>query len=229
MCGRINLWMSSADLAEVFELFREPEWLPKYNLAPMQQILSVRMHPKGVRLAEPVQWGLVPSWAKALPTGAPLNNARSDTVATKPAFREAFRRRRCLVPANGFYEWKRLGSKSKQPWHIFRKDRQPLALAGLWDHWQTPDGDTLESCCVVTTEANEFMADIHDRMPVILKVEDWSDWLDPELIDVEKISRLIVPCPNEWLEMTPVSSLVNNVRNDSPECVRPVSEERTLF
>ena len=108
MCGRINLWMSSVDLAEVFELFREPEWLPRYNLGPMQQILSVRLHPKEVRLAEPMQWGLIPSWSKSKPSGPPLNNARCETVASKPTFRDAFRRRRCMIPANGFYEWKRL-------------------------------------------------------------------------------------------------------------------------
>ncbi len=229
MCGRINLWMSSAELAEVFELFREPEWSPRYNLCPMQQILTVRMHPKGVRLAEPTQWGLVPSWTKGHSTGPPLNNSRSDTISIRPAFREAFRRQRCLIPANGFYEWKHLDKKTTQPWHIFRKNRQPLALAGLWDHWQTPDGDTLESCSVITTDANRMMSLVHDRMPVILDHERWVEWLSPENEDIESLAKLLVPCPDDWLERTPVSSVVNNVRHDSPECIRVVSETRTLF
>jgi putative SOS response-associated peptidase YedK len=229
VCGRINLWMSSAELAEVFELFREPEWLPRYNLGPMQQILSVRMHPKLVRLAEPVQWGLVPSWTKSVSSSPVLNNARCETVATKPSFSDSFRKRRCLIPANGFYEWKRLDNKTKQPWNIFRADGQPLAMAGIWDHWQTPDGDTLESCAVITTEANEFMSQIHDRMPVILGQEDWNFWLNPEETNPDTLTKLLVPCPNEWLEGTPVSSLVNQVNHDSPECIRAVKESRTLF
>ena len=229
MCGRINLWMSSVELAEFFELFRETEWEPRYNLGPMQQILSVRMHPKGVRLAEPVQWGLVPNWTKAASSGPLLNNARCESIATKPSFSDSFRKRRCLIPANGFYEWKRLDNKTKQPWNLFRSDGQPLALAGIWDHWQTPDGDTLESCAVITTSANEFMSQIHDRMPVILRKEDWNDWLNPEETNPETLAKFLVPCPNEWLTGNPVSSLVNQVSHDSPDCIRAVKETRTLF
>ena len=229
VCGRINLWMSSAELAGVFELFREPEWLPRYNLGPMQQILSIRMHPKGVRLAEPVQWGLVPGWTKFPINGPPLNNARCETVATKRSFCDSFKKRRCLIPANGFYEWKRLDNKTKQPWNIFRNDGQPLAMAGIWDHWETPDGDTLESCAVITTEANPFMSQIHDRMPVILAREDWPLWLDPQVTDPAEIMRMLVPCPDEWLSGNPVSSRVNQVSHDSPDCILPVKETRTLF
>jgi putative SOS response-associated peptidase YedK len=229
VCGRINLWMSSAELAQVFELFREPEWLPRYNLGPMQQILSIRQHPKVVRLAEPVQWGLVPSWAKSPNNGPPLNNARGETITTKPSFRDSFQKRRCLIPANGFYEWKRLDNKTKQPWNIFLADGQPLALAGIWDHWQTPDGDTLESCAVITTEANEFMSQIHDRMPVILAKSDWDFWLNPEETNPDFFTRLLVPCPNEWLKGNAVSSLVNLVSHDSPECIREVKATQTLF
>ena len=229
MCGRINLWMSPAELAVVFELFREPEWEPRYNLGPMQQILTVRQHPKGVVLAEPVQWGLVPAWSKSRMTSPPMNNARAETVSSKPSFSESFKRRRCLIPANGFFEWKRLDTKSKQPWNIYRVDGQPLALAGIWDSWQSNDGDPLESCAVVTTEANSFMSKIHDRMPVILEKSDWKTWLDPEFTDVEELQRLLIPCPSELLTGTPVCSLVSNVKYDSPECVRPVAEHRTLF
>ena len=221
--------MSPVELAEVFELFREPEWLPRYNLGPMQQILSIRMHPKGVRLAEPVQWGLVPSWSKSASNGPPLNNARGETVATKPSFSDSFRKRRCLIPANGFYEWKRLDNKTKQPWNLFRADGEPLALAGIWDHWQTPDGDTLESCAVITTDANEFMSQIHDRMPVLIEKADWVHWLDPEIVEIEALNRFLIPSGNETLTGHPVSSQVNQVSHDSPDCIRPVKETRTLF
>lgn len=229
MCGRINLWMSPAELAEFFELFREPEWSPRYNLGPMQQILSIRMHPKGVLLAEEVQWGLVPHWTKSHPGSPLLHIARSDSVTTKPSFRESFRQRRCLIPANGFYEWKHLDKSSKQPWNIFRTDGTPLALAGIWDHWQTPDGDTLESCAIITTEPNEFMSEITDRMPVILDKKDWQLWLNPDETDPRPLTHLLEPCPSEWLKGNPVSSLVNQISNDSPECLKAVQENRTLF
>ncbi|HEY0981708.1 SOS response-associated peptidase [Schlesneria sp.] len=229
MCGRINLWMSPAELADVFELFREPDWEPRYNLGPMQKALAVRQHSPGERLAEPLLWGLIPSWSKTKLTGPPLNNARAETIDSKPSFSQSFQLRRCLIPANGFFEWKRLDSKSKQPWNIFRADGQPLALAGIWDRWQAVDGTVIESCAVVTTEANSFMAQIHDRMPVILEKADWKAWLDPKLVDLEVLRRFLVPCPSEILAATPVCSLVNNVKYDSPECLKRVTEVRTLF
>ena len=230
MCGRINLRMSSAELAAVFDLFHEPDWAPRYNLGPMQQTLVVRLKPDGHRLAEPVQWGLVPSWAKDPKIGSQMFNARCETVATKPAFRSAFRQRRCLVPASGFYEWQQIANqKIKQPWNIFRADGQPLAMAGVWEHWTTPDGGTLESCSVITTTANDFMAEIHNRMPVILDKSHWNLWLSPDELDPAAQSELLVPCPSDWLARTPVSTLVNNIRNESPDCVRPLDSPRTLF
>lgn len=229
MCGRINLWMSPAELAAVFELFREPEWEARYNLGPMQQILAVREHPQAVRLAEPMQWGLVPSWSKTKLTSPLLNNARAETISTKPSFSNSFQHRRCLIPANGFFEWKRLDTRSKQPWNIFRADGQPLALAGIWDSWQTTDGDLLESCAVVTTEANSFMSAIHDRMPVILEKSDWKTWLDPAVTDLEMLTQLLTPCTSELLAGTPVSDFVNQVKHDTPDCLKPVTEMRTLF
>lgn len=229
VCGRINLRMSPAELAEVFDLFREPDWAPRYNLGPMQRALVVRLKPEGVRLAEPLQWGLVPSWAKDSKIGSQMFNARAETVATKPAFRSAFRKRRCLVPADGFYEWQKLDSKTKQAWHIYRADGTPLAMAGLWEHWTGPDGTTLESCSVITTSANEFMSEIHDRMPVILDKSLWNVWLNSDDIPAEALTELLVPCPSDWLERTAVSSLVNNVRNESPDCIRPLDVPRTLF
>ena len=230
MCGRINLRLSSVELTEFFELFREPVWSsPRFNIGPMQRILAIRQNPDGTRLAEPMQWGLVPSWAKDPSIGSKMMNARSDTVATKPAFRTAFRHQRCLIPASGFYEWQKLTTDTKQPWHIFRKDGQPFAFAGLWEHWQSPGEDALESCSIITTEANEFMEEIHDRMPVILSKDDWSMWLDPTYDLPVALTKLLVPCPDGWLEKTAVSTFVNSVKNDSPECIRPVHPERTLF
>jgi len=229
MCGRINLHLTPAELAAVFDLFREPEWAPRYNLGPMQRVLSVRRMPEGYRLAEPLQWGLVPSWAKDPKIGSQMFNARAETVAMKPAFRSAFRKRRCLIPASGFYEWQKTGAKEKQPWNIGRADGQPLAMAGLWEHWQEPDGTTLESCTVITTTANGFMAEIHVRMPVILDPSLWDLWLDPDALEPAALSELLVPCPDDWLQRTAVSSLVNNVRNESPDCIRPLSAPQTLF
>ena len=171
MCGRINLRTSPVELAEFFELFREPDWSPRYNLGPMQPILVVRLKSGGVRLAEPLKWGLVSSWAKVSSIGSKMNNARSEQITEKPTFRIPFRQRRCLIPASGFYEWQQIGGKTKQPWHIFRADGLPLVFAGLWDQWQAPDGSVSETCAIITTQANTFMSEIHTRMPVILSKE----------------------------------------------------------
>lgn len=222
MCGRINLRMSPAELAAVFDLFREPDWSPRYNLGPMQLILAVRWNSGSVRQADLLKWGLVPGWAEDPKIGSRMFNARAETVASKPSFRSAFRKRRCLIPASGFYEWQQLSGKIKQPWNIVRTDGQPLALAGLWEHWTAPDGSILETCAVITTTANEFMSEIHDRMPVILERESWNLWLDPDELEPAALTELLVPCPSDLLQRTPVSTLVNNVRNESPECVRPV-------
>ena len=229
MCGRINLRMSAAELAAGFELFREPDWPgPRYNLGPMQTALAIRLKPDR-RVGDGMQWGLVPSWAKDSKIGSQTFNARAETVATKPAFRSAFKQRRCLIPASGFYEWQKLDAKIKQPWNIFRADGQPLAFAGLWEQWSTPDGKTLESFTIITTQANSFMAQIHDRMPVILDKSTWNLWLDPGDVPAEALSELLIPCPSEWLEKYQVSSIVGNVRNESPECVKPIDVRTRLF
>lgn len=229
MCGRINLWMSPAELQEAFDLFCEPEWSSRYNLGPMQQTLAVRLKPEGVRLAEPLQWGLVPGWTKDPKAGSQLVNARGETVASKPSFRNAFKERRCLIPVTGYYERQVINSKTKQSWHIFRADGGVLACAGLWESWQALDGSVLGSCAIITTTSNENLTEIHDRMPVILAEEHWSLWLDPAMDEVAALTELLVPCPGNWLEKTPVSSLVNSVRNESPECLTPVKLTRSLF
>ena len=230
MCGRINLRATPGELKEFFELFREPVWSkPRFNLGPMQKILVIRQQPNGERTAEPLQWGLVPGWAKDASGGSKMTIARSETVATKSAYRSAFRQRRCLIPASGFFEWQVLTSKSKQAWHVFRKDGDLLAFAGLWEKWKSPEGWELESCSMMTTEPNEFMVKFHDRMPVILDRSDWSRWLEPAETDPKNLAELLQPCPNAWLDRSAVGPFVNSVKNDSPECIRVVNEERTLF
>jgi putative SOS response-associated peptidase YedK len=167
------------------------------------------------------RWGLVPPWASDLSIGYRLLNARAETVADKPAFRAAFRARRCLIPATGFYEWQKLG-KLKQPYHIRLKGREPFAFAGLWERWQEPGGDPIDSCAIITTEANEPMRPLHARIPVILDPDSYDDWLDPRSRDIEALRALLVPYPDEGMTATPVSAFVNNARNEGPQCLEPV-------
>jgi len=230
MCGRFNLHSNPALLAEVFELLREPDWSPRFNIAPAQPILVVRQAADGTRLANTVQWGLIPSWAKSSKDGAKMINARSETVATKSAFREAFKQRRCVVPVDGFYEWEVITQKVKQPWHISRINGEPMAFAGLWETWHDPDEDaTLETCTILTTTANQFMSEIHDRMPVMLTPQGWSQWLDPNLQAAETLTPLLVPAPEDWLKRVPVATLVNNPRNETADCMKEIKPSRGLF
>lgn len=229
VCGRINLKLSPTELAEFFSLFREPEWSPRYNLGPMQSILVVRLKPGGIREMDPLQWGLVPSWSRDAASGSIMTLARSDTITDKPAFRDAVGSRRCLIPASGFYEWQHISGKSKQPWHIFRRDGLPFAFAGIWETWKRPDGGLLESCAIITTDANPFMSELGDRMPVMLAESDWDIWLQGKALRPKILTDLLVPNNVIELEKTPVSTFVNSVKNDSPECIRPVPKPRTLF
>ena len=168
-----------------------------------------------------MRWGLIPRWAKDAAIGHRLINARSETAHQKPSFRNALRYRRCLIPANGFFEWKREG-KGTQPYFIRRKDQEPLALAGLWEGWKGPDG-LIESCTILTTAANDLIAQIHDRMPVILPPEVYDLWLDPAMTDTAKLQPLFSPDVEESLEMVPVSTAVNSPRHEGEDCVEPVS------
>ncbi|MBL8849492.1 MAG: SOS response-associated peptidase [Planctomycetaceae bacterium] len=208
MCGRYTLRATPAELVEIFGLFREPDVRPRYNIAPTQNVLAIRFD-ENATPREPVQlrWGLIPSWSKD--ARKPLINARGDTVAVKPAFRSAFKKRRCLIAADGFYEWQALEGR-KQPHHIRLRDGRPFAFAGLWERW----GD-IESCAIITTEANDLIATIHDRMPVILPPDAWDAWLMPDGGNTE----LLRPYPPEEMELHPVSLTVNNPRNDTPACL----------
>lgn len=219
MCGRFALYSDSFTLARRFEADAPPELSPRYNVAPSQNIPIVRDEGEKRRFAL-ARWGLIPSWAKDMKIGYSTINARAETVASKPAFRNAFRHRRCLIPADGFYEWQVIpGSKIKQPWFIVLVDREPMAFAGLWERWRSPEGEELESCSIIVTKANEIMRPIHDRMPVILAPCDWDAWLEPEAKDARGLQGLLKPYSTEGMAAWPVSTKVNSPRNDSVECM----------
>jgi putative SOS response-associated peptidase YedK len=222
MCGRFTLKTPVETLAEVFELPTAPELPPRFNIAPSEAVAAVR-----VAGAEPLRelallrWGLVPPWADVPKVGSRMINARAETVATNGAFRAAFRRRRCLVPADGFYEWQRQ-ERAKQPFYIHMRDDAPFAFAGLWEVWEGKDGTVLETCTVITTEPNELMQPIHNRMPVILDRADYARWLDPRMNDPESLKAFLRPYPPEKMAAYPVSRLVNSPSNDAPECLAPL-------
>lgn len=228
MCGRFNLRSTPGELIEIFELIRAPQFSPRYNIAPTQPIIVVRAGKEG-RVADWLHWGLVPSWAQDPSIASKMINARSETAAAKPAFRRAFKERRCLIPVSGFYEWEVLPQRGKQPWHIHHKTEPVLALAGLWESWTAPDGSLLESCSILTVPANPFMAVFHDRMPAILPEDDWSQWIDPLGVEPDRLQSLLVPCPAEWLAREPVSTYVNNARHEGPDCLQPPAKQGTLF
>ena len=205
---------------ELFEIPSLPELLPRYNIAPTQQVLAIRAS-EGTGRREPVllRWGLVPSWAKDSKIASATINARGESVATKPAFRSAFKARRCLIVADGFYEWQKLGTK-KQPYFIHRRDDFPFAFAGLWERWGP---ERLETCSIVTLPANPFMQRLHERMPAILRPSEFDAWLDPERRDPQSLAGLLLlPDSMEDFTADPVSTTVNSPRNDVPECIATI-------
>lgn len=213
----------SAAAAAVLGLPEAPELPPRYNIAPTQSVAVVRAQLGGGRRLDMLRWGLVPPWVKDLKQAPMLVNARVETVMEKPSFRGAFRARRCLIPADGFYEWKTVGGK-KQPMYFSMKDGASFALAGLWERWEGPQGAHLESFTLLTTEPNAVVADIHDRMPVILPPDAYALWLDPALGEPERLLPLLGPYPAEAMHVYPVSPRVNAASNDDPSLVEPVSE-----
>jgi putative SOS response-associated peptidase YedK len=220
MCGRFAQKSPAKKVAKQFKVEEVPPLVERYNVAPTQAVLAVREASDG-REATFLKWGLVPHWAKDPEIGNRLINARAETVTEKPSFREAFARRRCLVPLDGFYEWSRRGDR-KRPFYFHLRDGEPFAVAGLWESWGG-DGGPLETCTLLTTEANELLAPYHDRMPVILRPEDYDLWLDPNVRRAEQLRPLLRPYPHEGMSAYAVSPLVNRPANDSPRCVEPVS------
>lgn len=219
MCGRFSLAVPKETLVEQFELAATPDLGPRYNIAPTQPVAVVRRAKEsGVQALSEVRWGLIPAWAKDPAIGQKMINARAETAAEKPAFRSAFKYRRCLVVADGFYEWQKTGS-SKQPFRIQMRDGQPFAFAGLWESWKGADGVPLETCTILTTEPNTLMQAIHNRMPVILDKADYPLWLDPEVQDAALLGRLLRAYAPEQMESYAVGAWVNNPRNDDPRCL----------
>ena len=218
MCGRFALFASPELVAEYFALAEPPALAPHYNLTPGQDIAGVRVDRDGVLRLHALRWGLVPFWAKDATLGRRLINARLDSLAGKPAFREAFTRRRCLIPASGFYEWGVDAAGKKQPFFIRPRGEPLLAIAGLWERWRAPSGEPLETCVIVTTEANALLAPIHDRMPVLLARAAQDVWLDARS-DVATITELAARGPE--LETWPVGTAVNDPRNDDERVIAP--------
>ena len=227
MCGRFTLRTPIKAVARAFDLApnvleRDGNWRPRFNVAPSQEIAAIRRDAKGsARQVAWLQWGLIPSWADVPTTGYRMINARAETVATRRAFRDAFRRRRCLVPADGFYEWKH-GAKPKQPYYIRLEDDRPFAFAGLWECWHRGNVE-IQSCTIITTEANELVAELHDRMPLILDPHDYDAWLDPGAEDARRLEPLLAPYPAERMTAYPVSMAVNSPRHDGPACIEKLA------
>ena len=221
MCGRYRLLSTEEEVAEFFEAERLEELHPRYNIAPSQPVPVLRQVGPG-RTISMVRWGLVPSWAKDPSIGSRLINGRSETVLDKPSFREPFAERRCLVPANGFYEWKKVGQR-KQPFHFGMNDGSLFAFAGLWDRWQSPDGTVLESCTILTTTPNQLLQDVHDRMPVILHRNHHDIWLTAPPAERQRLREMLVPFEAELMTRYEVSSIVSSPRNDTPACAERLS------
>jgi putative SOS response-associated peptidase YedK len=247
MCGRFTLRAPVSAVAEQFALLDVMPFEPRYNIAPTQPVAVVRQslpspasgegrqslpspasgEGLGVRASSPrefvfLRWGLVPSWAKDPAIGNRLINARAETAAEKPAFRAAMRRRRCLIVADGFYEWQRLG-KGKQPYFIHMRDDRPFAFAGLWESWEGADHSALETCTILTTDANDLLRPIHDRMPVIISPDDYTRWLDPAIQQPDQLAVLLTPYRNGEMIACPVSAYVNSPAHDDPRCIEPAA------
>jgi putative SOS response-associated peptidase YedK len=226
MCGRFS---STTQLSFLLERFRaEPSGVddhrPSFNVAPASDILVVVAGSDGARQLRELRWGLVPRWAKDPKSGSRMINMRAETVREKPTWQRTLASKRCIIPIDGFYEWQDQGKgRRKQPFYITARDEQPLALAGLWATWRDPDSDDeLWTCTILTTSANKLMRSVHHRMPVILLPESWDAWLDPENKDVEQLTALLAPAPEDLLMLWPVDQAVGNIRNNRPELLEPL-------
>lgn len=222
MCGRFAFYSPHEAVARLFGVADAPAIEARYNIAPTQYVAAVRAADDERRALSMLYWGLVPAWAKEKSIGARMINARAETLREKPSFRSAYRRRRCLVLADGYYEWQRSGPV-KQPWYMSFADGEPFGMAGLWETWRDPaTGQPLESCCLVTTSPAPAVAHVHERMPVIVPASVHAEWLDPRNGDVERLDRLLVPWAGGGLEARAVGRRVNDARNQGPDLVEPL-------
>jgi putative SOS response-associated peptidase YedK len=232
MCGRFVSSSPPDELAKYFDVEDVAEKVlePSFNVAPTNDVYVV-LESGGVRRLDAFRWGLIPFWAKEAKVGSKMINARAEGLATKNAYRNAFKKKRCIIPADGFFEWKKIpGQKAKQPMFIHRTDGEPIAFAGLWELWRPPDQKDddeaiIRSCTIITGEPNEKVAEVHDRMPVMLPPSAWDQWLDPADDDLEALGKLLVPAPSELVTLHPVSTAVNNVRQHGPELIEAVERD----
>ena len=227
MCGRFVLTADGIAIQQHFDLASVPEGLvtARYNIAPTQPVPVITNEDPTSLTAQ--RWGLIPSWAKDPAIGSRLINARAETVHEKPSFRSAFKRRRCLIPANGFYEWKREG-KTKRPYFVHLKEQALFAFAGLWEVWHSPDGDELHTCTIITTEPNAVVSPLHNRMAVILSPDDYDQWLSPDELPPEALLPLLQPYDADQMDAYEVSTHVNSPANDDPTCIEPAGQSRLL-
>jgi putative SOS response-associated peptidase YedK len=222
MCGRFTLNTSAKIIAEFFKLSEVPDIKPRYNIAPTQSVATVTVNgEKMQRQFQFMRWGLIPSWAKDMKIGNHTINARSETVAEKPAFRSAIKHRRCLIIADGFYEWQPQGKK-KQPYYFQMANNEPFAIAGLWENWESKEGENIVSCSIITTAANETVQPVHDRMPVILPEDVWEQWLDPSINNSQQVLPLLKPYDPAAMKANAVSAIVNNPTREGPECIQVI-------
>ena len=217
MCGRFTLHLPADVIAKIFKVLLLANLPPRYNVAPSQLNLVVRQTTEGRQIV-PMKWGFIPHWAKDPRLGYSMINARAETIDVKPAFKGSFRSRRCLVVSDGFYEW-RHGGKVKEPFYITLKDGGVMAFAGLWDHWQNPEGEFVESYTIITCESNELVSTLHFRMPVIIGQKDYDTWLDPAT-PLDQVKKLLLPYPAERMTLWKVGPLVNSTKIDSEECIK---------
>ncbi|NYE06795.1 putative SOS response-associated peptidase YedK [Bacillus niacini] len=224
MCGRFTLTATVDQLIDRFDIeffLQEEEYNPSYNVAPSQSVLAVINDGARNKMGF-LRWGLIPPWAKDMSIGYKMINARAETLTDKPSFRNAYKKKRCLILADSFYEWKRLDSKNKIPMRIKLKSNELFSMAGLWENWKSPEGKSIYSCSVITTSPNELVQDIHDRMPVILNPEDEKYWLDPSITDTTKLNPLLKPLDHTLMEAYEVSPLVNSPKNNSIELIQKI-------
>ncbi len=222
MCGRYVLKATLPDIARMLGMHVDLALEPSYNIAPTSPVPACRMQQPDHKQLVRMHWGLIPHWSKKPDSGYRMINARAETVAEKPAFRSAFRHRRCLIPADGYYEWKSLQGR-KQPFYFSMQDGSPFCFAGIWECWQPDDGDAIDSCAIITTGANALGAEVHHRMPVILPENDYASWLDPRTTESSQLLPMLQAFPPQAMRVHPVSTLVNNARTDEPRCITPLT------